>query len=136
MILLDKNPGLRPTGVGEALRRIAGKAVMMMCKKDITKAAGSLQLSAGQDVGDEAAVHPMKDIFPDVDTDTVLLVDAENAFNSINCKVMLHSLKFICNIIATYIINCHATPSRLVEQRCFLVRRQLKGTQQLLEHMH
>ena len=48
-----------------------------------------------------------------VDTDAVLLIDAENAFNSINCKVMLRNLKFICPIIATYIINCYATPLRL-----------------------
>ena len=26
---------------------------------------------------------------------------------------MLHNLKFICPIIATYIINCYTTPSRL-----------------------
>ena len=48
-----------------------------------------------------------------VDRDAVLLIDAENAFNSINRKVMLHNLKFICPIVATYIINCYATPSRL-----------------------
>ena len=49
-----------------------------------------------------------------VDMDAVLLIDAENAFNSINRKViMLHDLKFICPVIATYIINCYATPSRL-----------------------
>ena len=34
-------------------------------------------------------------------------------FNSVNRKVMLHNLKLICPIIATYIINCYATPSRL-----------------------
>ena len=48
-----------------------------------------------------------------VDADAVLLIDAENAFNSINRKVMLHNLKYICPIIATSIINCYATPSRL-----------------------
>ena len=48
-----------------------------------------------------------------VDTDAVLLIDAENTFNSIKCKVMLHNLKFICPIITTYIIICYATPSRL-----------------------
>ena len=48
-----------------------------------------------------------------VDMNAVLLTDAENAFNSINHKVMLHNLKFICPIIATSIINCYATPSRL-----------------------
>ena len=48
-----------------------------------------------------------------VHTGAVRLTDAENAFNSINRKVLLHNLKFICPIIATYIINCYATPSRL-----------------------
>ena len=43
--------------------------------------------------------------------DVVHLIDAETAFNSINHKVMLHNLEFICSIIATYIINCYATPS-------------------------
>ena len=46
-------------------------------------------------------------------TDAVVLIDAENAFNSINRKVMLHSLKFICSIMASYNIHCYATPSRL-----------------------
>ena len=46
-------------------------------------------------------------------TDAVLLIDPENPFNSINRKVMLHHLKFICPIIGTYKINCYATPSRL-----------------------
>ena len=48
-----------------------------------------------------------------IDADAVLLIDAEIAFNSINRKVMLHNLKFICPIIATYITNCYATSSRL-----------------------
>ena len=38
-----------------------------------------------------------------------LNVDTD-AFKSINHKVIL---QFICPIIATYIINCYATPSRL-----------------------
>ena len=48
-----------------------------------------------------------------VDTNAILLIDAENPFNSVNGKVMLHNLKFICPIISTSIINCYATPSRL-----------------------
>ena len=85
----------------------------MLCQKDVRKASGSLQLSVGQDAGAEAAIHAMRDIFADVDTDAVLLMDVENAFNPINCKVVLRNLKFTCPIIATYIINCYATPSRL-----------------------
>ena len=63
LIPLDKKPGLRPIDVGEVLRRIAGKAIMILFKNDITHAAGASQLSAGQDAGDEAVVHAMHDIF-------------------------------------------------------------------------
>ena len=52
-----------------------------------------------------------------VDADAVLLINAENTFNFINHKVMLRNLEFIFPIIATYIINFYATPSRL-----FIVR--------------
>ena len=45
--------------------------------------------------------------------DAVLLKDAESTFNFINRKVMLHNLKFICPIIATYITNCYTTSSSL-----------------------
>ena len=48
-----------------------------------------------------------------VDMDGILVIDAVNAFNAINRKVVLHNLKFICLIIATPIINCYAAPSRL-----------------------
>ena len=91
LIPVEKKPGIRPIGVGEVLRRIAGKTVMMLFKNDITHAAGALQLNAGQDAGDEAVVHAMHDIFSEENTEDVLLIDAENGFNSINRKVMLQS---------------------------------------------
>ena len=42
LIPLDKKSGLRPIGVGEVLRRITGKVIMMIFKKYITDAAGPL----------------------------------------------------------------------------------------------
>ena len=69
---------------------------MMLCRDDGTKAAGYLRLSAGQDADAEAAIHAMRYIFTEVDTDVVLLIDAEKAFNFLNCKVMLHNFKHIC----------------------------------------
>ena len=83
----------------------------MIFKKDITDAGGPLQLSAGQEAG--AAIHAMLDIFANENAEAVLLIDTENAFNSINRKVMLHNLNFICPIITTYITNCYITPARL-----------------------
>ena len=85
------------------LRRIAGKAVIILLKKDVLQAVGSLQLWAGQIAGSEAAIHEMHYVFNDDNMKGILLIDAENAFNSINRKVMLHNLKFICPVFATYI---------------------------------
>ena len=75
--------------MGEILIRIAGKVITMIFKKDITDAAGPLQLSAGQEAGAEAAIHAMRDIFANEDTEAFLLIDAENVFNYISRKVML-----------------------------------------------
>ena len=57
LIPLNKNPGVRPIGVGEVLRRIIGKAVTRLLKRDIVEAAGALQTCSGVESGIEAAVH-------------------------------------------------------------------------------
>ena len=41
LIPLDKNPGLRPIGVGEILRRIAGKAAVSVIRDEILTSVGS-----------------------------------------------------------------------------------------------
>ena len=58
LIALNKNPGVRPIGVGEAARRIIGKAILKVIKPDVLKVTGNLQLCAGQEAGAEAAVVP------------------------------------------------------------------------------
>ena len=116
LIPLDKNPGVRPIGIGEVLRRIIGKAIIFTIKPQIMDSAGDLQLCAGQPAGCEAAVHAMSEIFMEEETDAVLLVDASNAFNSINRKVMLHNIKYICPAMAVYTYNCYSTASRLFVQ--------------------
>ena len=42
LIPLDENPGLRPIGVGEILRRIAGKVVVAVVRGDVITSVGSL----------------------------------------------------------------------------------------------
>ena len=103
LISLDKNPGLRPIGVGEVLRRIAGKVVMKVVEEDIKKAAGYLQLCAGQEAGCEAAIHAMHKVFESNETEAILIVDAENAFNSINRKALLHNIEYLCPATATFL---------------------------------
>ena len=113
LILLDKKPGLRPSCVGELLRRIAGEVIMVIFKKDITDAARPLQLSTGEEAGAEADIHAMRHVFANEDTEAVVLIDAKNAFDSINRKVLLRNLNLIYPIITTYITNCYITPARL-----------------------
>ena len=96
LIPLNKNPGLRPIGIREILRGIIGKAVTSILRNDIQTTARNIQLCAGQDGGCEAAIHAMVDIFEDEETHGIIQVDATNAFNSLNRKVLLHNITILC----------------------------------------
>ena len=113
LIPLDKNPRLRPIGVGEVLRRIAGKVIVSHLKEDVIQSVGSLQVCAGQDAGCESLIHAMRTIYEDQSAEAVLLVDASNAFNSINRNVFLHNVDVICPSVARYVKNCYSVNSRL-----------------------
>ena len=84
LIALDKKPGVHPIGICETVRRIITKAFLSVVGSDIQDAAGSIQLCAGQKAGIETAVHAMKMAFKDIDSEAVLMIDASNAFNSLN----------------------------------------------------
>ena len=47
LIPLDKNPGIRPTGMGEILQCIIGKAIAWDFKPDFQVAAGPIEVCAG-----------------------------------------------------------------------------------------
>ena len=113
LIPLNKNPSVRPIGIGEVLRRIIGKTVMYTMKDDVVDAAGALQLCAGQEAGCEAAVHSIVDIFNKEETEGILQIDASNAFNSINRNVMLHNINIICPELAVFVQNSYCQSSRL-----------------------
>ena len=113
LIPLDKNPGVRPIGVGEVLRRIVGRAVMRIARQDLLYAAGSSQLCAGQIRGCEAAVHAMKQIFSSPSVDGVLLVDATNAFNELNRQVTLRNVEAVCPVLAPILVNTYRQDASL-----------------------
>ena len=113
LIPLDKNPGLRPIGVGEILRRIAGKVVTSALREEIISSVGCLQTCAGLEAGCESTIHAMRNQFDEEETEAVLLVDASNAFNSINRKAFLHNVGIVCPPLATFVRNCYAENLRL-----------------------
>ncbi|CEM03378.1 unnamed protein product [Vitrella brassicaformis CCMP3155] len=57
LIALDKQPGVRPIGIGEVPFRIMTKAICIAARREVEQACGTLQLCAGQQGGIEAACH-------------------------------------------------------------------------------
>ncbi len=113
LIALDKDPGVRPIGIGETSRRIIAKAVLSVTRGDIQDAAGSIQLCAGQITGVESAAHAVQECFKRDDTEAALLVDASNAFNSLNREAALNNIRFLCPSISTMLINTYRAPTEL-----------------------
>ena len=96
LIPLSKDPGVRPIGIGEVLRRIIGKAVTNIIKDDA-----------------EIAIRAATELFEDDGSHGILQIDANNAFNSLNRKVALHNLRILCPELAIFTNNCYAAPARL-----------------------
>ena len=57
---LDKQPGVRPVGIGETISRLMSKVVLYLCGFQATDSAGNLNLCAGLPAGIEGAVHAMR----------------------------------------------------------------------------
>ena len=113
LIPLNKNPGVRPIGVGEVLRRIVGKTIAWSLNDEIQEAVGPLQVSSGLKGGAEAAIHAMREVFEADNTDGVILVDASNAFNNLNRQVALHNVRYLCPPISLTLINTYREPARM-----------------------
>ena len=113
LLPLDKQPGVRPVGIGEVLRRIIGKALITFLKQDILTSVGPMQLAAGAEGGAEAAIHSMEKIWQQDTCQAILLVDASNAFNRLNRKASLLNVRHICPNISTYLINTYRSPAEL-----------------------
>ena len=128
LIALDKNPGVCPIGIGDTARRIIAKAILNITRQDIQEVAGSVQLCAGQISGIEAAVHAVRTLFHREETEALLLVDASNAFNSLNRQTALHNIQRLCPSLATTLINTYRAPSELYVDGDVLLSRE--GTTQ------
>jgi hypothetical protein len=112
-IAIDKCPGLRPVGVGEIVRRIIGKAVMSVTGVKVQEAVGALQLCAGQPAGVESAIHAMRGFLDEDQSDGILLIDADNAFNRVNRAVALRNMQYICPAMKHVLINFYRSPTRI-----------------------
>ena len=113
LIPLDKNPGVRPIGIGEVVRRIVGKAALRIISPDLKRTAGSDQLCVGQRAGIESAIHQLRTSFNSSSEQCLLQVDADNAFNSLNRSLALRNIEMICPLLKVLLINFYREQSYL-----------------------
>ena len=98
-------------------------------KKDIQEAAGLLQMANGFQSDTEAAIHSMKKIFDDEQADAVILVDASNAFNSLNGNADLHNIQILSPQFSTILINTYRLPARMIVLRSMNIVSNKGATQ-------
>ena len=96
------------------IRRIIEKCIGLVVKKDIQEAAGPLQMATVLQSGAEAAIHYMKVISDNEQTDAVILVDASNAFNSMNRNTALHNIQILCSQFSSILINRYRLLVRMI----------------------
>ena len=63
LVALDKQPGVRPVGIGEIFRRLFAKCTIAIIGHQATTACGNLNLCAGLPGGIEGAVHAVRQAF-------------------------------------------------------------------------
>ena len=67
----------------------------------------------------------MRHVFKEDGTEAVLLVDASNAFNSLNRQAALHNSQYLCPSLATILLNTYHNDVCL-----FIDSRQLLSTEE------
>ena len=71
------------------------------------------QLCLGQKCGIEHAIHALRHEFETPQAEAMLLIDAENAFNSLNRKLALKNIELICPSLINALRNSYESPSFL-----------------------
>jgi len=88
--------------------------VVLQClSDDIQQAAGPMQTCTGLRSGIEATIHAVKQIWDEEDTEAVLLIDADNAFNSVNRRLGVHNIRQLCPPFHRYLHNTYQSPADL-----------------------
>ena len=117
LIALNKQPGIRPVGVGETWRRMMAKCLLKVAGPEAKTACGTTQLAAGLEAGVEGAIHAMRVLWEDHKKEEdwgFLLIDARNAFNEENRTAMLWAVRHECPSGAQFTFNCYCHWGTLV----------------------
>jgi hypothetical protein len=119
MIALDKNPGVRPIGIGNIVRRFISKVCLALTGDEAMEACGVKQLASGVSAGIDAAVHALRDKWEQYDMDDdfgILKIDAENGFNEMVRLHLLWTIRHRWPRAYKFLYNCysHGTELRIL----------------------
>ena len=114
LIPLDKQLGVHPIDIEEVPRHIVTKTVLCLVDLDIREACSALQVCAGCKGGCKAAVHVIRQLFHDPCLETVLLVDASNAYDFVNRQAALNNILRLYPPLGQILINTYQSPVRLI----------------------
>ena len=110
LIALDKQPDMRPFGIGETWRHIFDKIVQKVAGPEVTMACQDDQLWSGPKAVIDGAVHRVQYIWDeDLTTEDwgFLLVDANNAFNKMYRVGTLWTFRNLWPPGACFVFNCY-----------------------------
>ena len=85
-------------------------------------------MASGTKGGCEAAIHSLNDKFNERECQGVLLLDASNAFNTLNRKLALHHTRVFCPVLSTFLDNLYGAHRDLYAEG-FLLSGEEGGTQ-------
>ena len=110
LIALDKQPGIRPVGVGETWRRLMAKCLLKVAGPEAKTACGTTQLVGGLEAGIEGAIHAMRVLWEENNKEEdwgLLLTDARNAFNEENRTAMIWAVRHEWPSGAQFTFHCY-----------------------------
>ena len=108
---LDKCPGVRPIGIGDITRRLVCKILLIVTGKEATRACGTDQLYSGLEARIEGGIHHARSMWDaHVDDDQpwgILMIDARNAFNEGNRKIIVWVARHLWQSGVRFLFNMY-----------------------------
>ena len=93
LVALDKCPDVRSIGIGDIMIRLVCKILLIVAGKEATRSCGMDQLCSGLEAGIKGGIYHTRSMWDaHVDDDQpwgILMIDARNAFNEGNRKMIV-----------------------------------------------
>ena len=117
LIALEKQPGIRPVGVGETWHSMMANCLLKVSGPEAKAACSMAQLAGGLEAGIEGAIHAMRVLWEEHKKGEdwgFLLIYARNAFNEENRTAIIWAVRHEWPSGAQFTFNCYRHWATLV----------------------